>query len=50
MEEVDVAMLLKDLKDFYVWKQFINDEDFIHKWIQDREQLIQSVPRAPLYK
>lgn len=50
MEEVDVAMLLNDLKDFYVWKQFTNDKDFIHKWMKDRKQLIESVPRAPLYK
>ena len=50
MEEVDVAMLLKDLKDFYVWKQFINDKEFIRKWIDNRDELIKSVPRSAMSK
>jgi len=50
MEEVDIAMLLKDLKDFYVWKQFINDKEFIRKWIDNRDELIKSVPRSAMSK
>ena len=50
MEELDIAMLLKDLKDFYVWKQFVNDKEFIRKWIDDRDELIRSVPRSAMSK
>jgi len=50
MEEVDIAMLLRDIKDFYVWKQFANDKDFISKWIQDREELLASIPRSTMSK
>ena len=50
MEEVDIAMLLKDLKDFYVWKQFVNDKEFIRKWIDNRDELIKSVPRSAMSK
>lgn len=50
MEEVDIAMLLRDLKDFYVWKQFANDKEFIRKWIEDRDELIKSIPRSTMSK
>jgi len=49
MEEVDIAMLLRDLKDFYIWKQFVNDPEFIYKWINDRDELLASIPRPTLY-
>ena len=43
MEQVDIGLLLEDLKDFYVWKEFKNNKDFIRKWIDDREWVIKSV-------
>ena len=43
MEQVDIGLLLEDLKDFYVWKEFKNNKDFIRKWIDDREGVIKSV-------
>jgi hypothetical protein len=48
MKEIDI--LLDDLKDFYVWKQFKNDDEFITKWIKNREELINSVPRSMMSK
>lgn len=50
MEELDIKILLADLKDFYVWKEFKNDKDFISKWIENREELINSVPRSMMSK
>jgi len=50
MEQVDIGLLLEDLKDFYVWKEFKNNKDFISKWIDDREQTINSVPRSMMSK
>jgi hypothetical protein len=48
--EIDTGMLLNDLKDFYVWKVFANDKDFVSKWIKDREGLLKSVPRPSMSK
>ena len=48
MKEIDI--LLEDLKDFYVWKQFRNDKEFVSKWINNREELIKSVPRSTMSK
>jgi len=48
--EIDTAMLLNDLKDFYVWKVFANDKDFVTKWIKDRDGLLNSVPRPSMSK
>lgn len=50
MEQVDIGLLLEDLKDFYVWKEFKNNKDFISKWIDDREGVIKSVPRSMMSK
>jgi len=50
MEQVDIGLLLEDLKDFYVWKEFKNNKDFIRKWIDDRERTINSVPRSMMSK
>ena len=50
MEQVDIGLLLEDLKDFYVWKEFKNDKDFIRNWINDRDKVIKSVPRSMMSK
>ena len=50
MEQLDIGLLLEDLKDFYVWKQFRNDKDFIGDWINNREELLKSVPRSMMSK
>ena len=50
MEELDIGLLLGDLRDFYVWKQFRNDKEFVSKWINNREELIKSVPRSTMSK
>lgn len=50
MEEIDIGLLLNDLKDFYVWKEFKNDNNFVMKWMEDREGLIKSVPRSTMSK
>ena len=50
MEEIDIGLLIGDLKDFYVWKQFRNDKDFIKKWKEDRNGLLHSVPRSLMSK
>ncbi len=48
--EIDIGMLLNDLKDFYVWKVFANDKDFVSKWVKDREGLLKSVQRPSMSK
>lgn len=50
MEQIDIELLLEDLKDFYIWKEFKNNKDFIRKWIDDREGVITSVPRSMMSK
>ena len=49
-EGIDVGLLLTDIKDFYVWKQFRNDKEFVSKWINNREELLKSVPRSAMSK
>ena len=41
--------LLEDLKDFYVWKAYINDSEFITRWTENRDEVLKSVPRSKLY-
>lgn len=50
MEEINISLLLEDLKDFYVWKYFKNNEDFLTEWVKNREELIKSVPRSLMSK
>tara|TARA_Y100001958_G_C21242277_1_gene570556 strand:- start:1813 stop:1968 length:156 start_codon:yes stop_codon:yes gene_type:complete len=45
-----ITDLLEDLKDFYIWKQFINDPDFVTKWVEDRDGLLKTITRPTLYK
>ena len=45
MEEVDIALLLEDLKDFYIWKRFANYDQFVSKWIHDRDELLTTIQR-----
>jgi hypothetical protein len=47
---IDIGLLLTDIKDFYIWKQFANDKDFIKKWIKDRDGLLESIPRSSMSK
>ena len=49
-EGVDIGLLLTDLKDFYIWKQFANDKGFLNKWIRDRDALLESIPRPTMSK
>ena len=49
-EIIDVGKLLNDLKDFYVWKQFANDKEFVSKWVRDREGLLESITRPTMSK
>ena len=46
----DDRLLLDDIKDFYVWKQFINDPEFEKKWEKDRGEVLKNVDRPKLYK
>lgn len=46
---MDIQQLLEDLKDFYVWKQYVNDPDFINKWKKDRNKVLEGIPRPTLY-
>jgi len=48
--EIDTGLLLNDLKDFYIWKRFANDTDFTKKWIEDRDTLLDSIPRPTMSK
>lgn len=45
-----ITDLLEDLKDFYIWKQFVNDPEFVNKWVKDREELLKTIARPTLYK
>ena len=45
-----ITDLLEDLKDFYIWKQFVNDPEFVNKWVKDREELLKTIKRPTLYK
>jgi len=45
-----IGLLLKDLKDFYIWKVFANDKNFISKWLTNREELLKSIPRPTMSK
>ena len=47
---IDIGLLLTDIKDFYIWKQFTNDKGFLSKWIRDREGLLKSIPRPTMSK
>jgi len=41
--------LLEDLKDFYVWKVYTSDPDFVNKWIDNRDEALKNIPRSKLY-
>ena len=41
--------LLEDLKDFYVWKTYINDSEFITRWTENRDEVLKNIPRSKLY-
>jgi|VirMetMinimDraft_7_1064189.scaffolds.fasta_scaffold00214_36 hypothetical protein len=47
---IDVGLLLKDLKDFYIWKTYVNNPNFVSEWIKDREELLNSIPRPTMSK
>ena len=50
MDTTKVNQLLEDLKDFYIWKQFANDPNFVKKWSEDRQALLDTIARPTLYK
>ena len=41
--------LLEDLKDFYVWKAYINDSEFVTRWTENRDEVLKNIPRSKLY-
>ena len=41
--------LLEDLKDFYIWKVYINDPSFIARWTENRDEVLKDIPRPKLY-
>ena len=45
-----IGLLLKDLKDFYIWKVFVNDKNFISKWMKNREEFLKTIPRPTMSK
>ena len=45
-----IGQLLKDLKDFYIWKVFANDKDFISKWMKNREEFLKTITRPTMSK
>jgi len=49
-DQDDDKILLEDLKDFYVWKQYINDPKFKINWGKNREEVLKNVDRPKLYK
>ena len=44
------TQLLEDLKDFYIWKRYINDPKFIEDWTNDRDGVLESVQRSSMSK
>jgi len=44
----NTELLLSDLKDFYIWKVYVNDKDFISKWNEDREGLLKTISRPTM--
>ena len=42
--------LLEDLKDFYIWKRYINDPKFIEDWTKNRDGVLKSVQRSSMSK
>jgi len=49
MNTARYQMLLEDLKDFYVWKAYINNPEFITQWAQNRDIVLKNIPRSKLY-
>ncbi len=47
---VDVGLLLNDLKDFYVWKTYVNSPNFVSEWVKNRDELLKSIQRPNMSK
>lgn len=50
MDFIDTGLLLNDLKDFYIWKVYVNDNEFISKWRTNREEFLKTIPRPTMSK
>ena len=42
--------LLKDLRDFYVWKEWVNNPNFRENYFKNREEALKNVPRSRMSK
>ena len=41
---------LKDLRDFYVWKECVNNPNFQENYFKNREEALKNVPRSRMSK
>ena len=41
---------LKDLRDFYVWKEWVNNHNFQENYFKKREEALKNVPRSRMSK
>ena len=41
---------LKDLRDFYVWKEWVNNPNFQKNYFKNREEALKNVPRSRMSK
>lgn len=48
--KLNMEQLLEDLKDFYVWKAYINDNNFISSYFENRDETLAKVPRSRMSK
>ena len=46
----DINTLLEDLKDFYVWKEYKNNPNFINEYKNNREETLKNVIRPMMSK
>ena len=48
--KLNMEQLLEDLKDFYVWKAYANDNNFISNYLKNRDKTLANVPRSRMSK
>ena len=48
--KLNMEQLLEDLKDFYIWKAYANDDNFISNYLKNRDETLAKVPRSRMSK
>ena len=46
----NIEQLLEDLKDFYIWKVYANDDNFISNYLKNRDKTLANIPRSRMSK